>query len=541
MMHSVTSSTSSGKAAVAPGQSASLFISAAHKSSGKTTLAIGLCAALRAQGLWVQPFKKGPDYIDPLWLSAASGHPCHNLDFNTMTAAEIQQMLEQVGAQADCRLIEANKGLYDGVALDGADSNAALAKLTTSTVLLVLDTRGMTRGIAPLLLGYQHFDPAVNIGGVILNRTGGARHVAKLRRAVEEYTDIPVWGAVRECTEMVIEARHLGLMPSNESTVAERQITQIRDLVTQQVDMAGILALVRGGETLAATHSVTQRLGTADKRNTAVGYRRVSNTAPRLHGGTDKRTSVVASAVDVSASLPLAQGQSVLERQTPLRIAICQDPAFAFYYPDDLSAMRRAGAELVPVNTLNDAALPAVDGLFIGGGFPETQMHQLAANTALRRAIYAAIEAGMPTYAECGGLMYLARSLHWRGEQAAMVGIIPGDAVMHAKPQGRGYVKLQETAEMPWPGKRDPADLTTMIHAHEFHYSALENLPAGGRFAYRMQRGQGIDGQHDGWVYKNLLASYTHMRHTGQFPWAQRFIEFVRLKRLERVAAPSPD
>lgn len=455
---------------------ARIFISATHKSSGKTTLSIGLCAALRAQGLQVQAFKKGPDYIDPLWLSAASGRACHNLDFNTMTHAEICDYVSRYSQTADIALIEANKGLYDGMALDGSDSNAALAKLTRSPVVLVVDTRGMTRGIAPLLLGYQAFEPELDIAGVIFNRVGGARHASKLRAAVEHYTDVQVLGAVHNNPALEIEERHLGLMPSNESTLATQQITQIRDLVAAQVDLGALRAIA--------------------ERATPV----ISSTFPPL---------------------PLRERGWGEGR---IKIGICQDPAFGFYYPNDLEALQHAGAELVPINTLVDTALPAIDGLFIGGGFPETHMQQLAANTALRAAIRHAIDNGLPTYAECGGLMYLSRSLLWNGQQAPMVGIIPGDAVMHAKPQGRGYVQLQETADMPWAG----GDPSRIIQAHEFHYSRLENLTAQGKFAYRMQRGTGIDGQHDGWLYRNLLASYTHMRDTEQFRWAQRFVEFIR-------------
>ncbi|WMP17991.1 cobyrinate a,c-diamide synthase [Thiothrix lacustris] len=456
-----------------------LFISATHKSSGKTTVSIGLCAALRAQGSIVQPFKKGPDYIDPLWLGAASGRACHNLDFNTMTPDEIIQTVQRYSLNADIALIEANKGLYDGMALDGSDSNAAIAKLTRSPVVLVVDTRGMTRGIAPMLLGYQAFDRDINIAGIIFNRVGGARHAAKLRESVEYHTDINVLGAVQNNPEMEIEERHLGLMPSNESGEAEAQIARIRDLVAEQVD----LDLLRG---IAAT-----------------AEEGVCNTPLR------------------------SEGRGVLHTpssHSPLRIGICRDPAFGFYYPGDLEALQQAGAELVPVNTLTDTALPNIDGLFIGGGFPETHMQQLAANVAMRESIRTAIDNGLPTYAECGGLMYLSRSLVWNGQQAAMVGIIPGDAVMHPKPQGRGYVKLQETADMPWPG----GNMTHTINAHEFHYSRLENLTATGKFAYRMQRGTGIDGQHDGWIYRHLLASYTHMRDTSQFHWAQRFVAFIR-------------
>lgn len=452
---------------------ARIFISATHKSSGKTTLSIGLCAALHAQGLRVQPFKKGPDYIDPLWLGAASQRPCHNLDFNTMTSDEIIQTVQHYSLDADIALIEANKGLYDGMALDGSDSNAAVAKLTRSPVILVVDSRGVTRGVAPLLLGYQAFDREVDIAGIIFNRVGGARHASKLRESVEHYTDIKVLGAVQNNPEMEIEERHLGLMPSNESGEAEAQIARIRALVAEQVDLGMLLGIA--------------------ERTADVGTRFI---AP-------------------SPYIPTSP---------PLRIGICQDPAFGFYYPGDLEALQQAGGTLVPVNTLQDTALPAIDSLFIGGGFPETHMQQLAANTSMRESIRTAIDNGLPTYAECGGLMYLSRRIIWNGQQADMVGVIPGDAVMHPKPQGRGYVKLQETADMPWPG----GDTLHTINAHEFHYSRLENLTATGKFAYRMRRGTGIDGQHDGWVYRNLLASYTHMRDTSQFRWAQRFVEFIR-------------
>lgn len=464
---------------------ARLFISAAHKSSGKTTLSIGLCAAWRQQGLLVQPFKKGPDYIDPLWLSAASQRSCYNLDFNTANHHEILHCVQHYGHSADLSLIEANKGLYDGVALDGSDSNAALAKLLQAPVILVIDTRGMTRGIVPILLGHLAFDREVNIAGVIFNRVGGSRHASKLRQAVEYFTEIPVLGAVQESAELQIEERHLGLMPSNERLDAEQQIARIRGLVADQVDLEKLVAIARQAPTLPAP------------------------IQPHLFKSTASSSSKV-------------------------RIGICQDAAFGFYYPGDLAALQQAGAELVKIDTLHDIQLPNIDGLFIGGGFPETQMQQLAANYSMRNSIRVAIEAGLPTYAECGGLMYLARSLKWKNQQAEMVGIIPGDAVMYSKPQGRGYVHLEETEAMPWPRT---ASHSEQLQAHEFHYSRLENLSVAGQYAYKVKRGQGIDGEHDGWIYKNLLASYTHLRHTSRYPWAQRFVEFVRNQAKERKQA----
>ncbi len=462
-----------------------LFISAAHKSSGKTTLSIGLCRALVNQGYIVQPFKKGPDYIDPIWLSAATQRACHNLDFNTMFDQEIVQTLSHYGKAADINLIEANKGLYDGVALDGSDSNAALAKLIDSPVILVINAMGTTRGVAPLLLGYQAFDPNVQIAGVIYNLVGGARHEKKLRHVTQSYTDIPVLGVVHKNPIMEIEERHLGLMPSNEAVEAQQQIETIADLVQQQVDLSALVKIAKNASSLVSPSITTEIL------------------TNQQHTRTDK-----------------------------IRIAICQDPAFGFYYAGDLEALKNAGAELVIVNTLVDSVLPAVDALFIGGGFPETHMQTLSANQTMRHSLKIAIEAGLPTYAECGGLMYLAENIVWKGQSAAMVGIIPSDVIMSKKPQGRGYIKLSETEAMPWPYKTAK---DTIINAHEFHYSRLDDLQEKGQFAYKVLRGYGINGQYDGWLYKNLLASYAHMRDTDKYHWAKRFVSFARNIKAKKI------
>jgi cobyrinic acid a,c-diamide synthase len=448
-----------------------VFISAAHKSSGKTTVSIGLCAALRSRGLVVQPFKKGPDYIDPLWLSRAAGRPCYNLDFYTMAREEIEQTFREQMHGADVGLIEGNKGLYDGLDLDGSNSNAALAALLGAPVLLVLDTRGMTRGVAPLILGYQAFDPRIRIAGVILNRVGGPRHEGKLRGVIEHYTDVQVVGAVGQSGELEIVERHLGLMPSNESPEADVQIDRLGARIREAVDLEAVLAIA------------------------------------------GQAGSVDAAAPADATSVPT------------VRIGIAQDEAFGFYYPGDLAALRRAGAELVPFDTLHDRRLPEVDGLFIGGGFPEARMEELEANRPMREAVAAFIEAGGPAYAECGGLMYLARSLAWHGKVCKMAGVIPADVVMCERPQGRGYVRLGETGESPWPALGGES---AEIAAHEFHYSRLEDVEPGLRYAYRVLRGHGVDGSRDGIVHKNLLASYTHLRDAGGNHWTRRFVAHVQ-------------
>ncbi len=456
-----------------------LLISAAHKSSGKTTLSIGLCAALHGRGLVVQPYKKGPDFIDPMWLSLACERPCHNLDFYLMPHVEMHATFAAHARLADISIIEGNKGLYDGLDLDGSNSNAALATLLQAPVILVVDARGMTRGIAPLILGYQAFDRNIHIAGVILNQLGGSRHESKLRAVIEHYTDVPVLGAVHHDPRMAIVERHLGLMPSNEASEARTKIATIARLVAEQVDLDRVVAVAR--------------------------------QAPVL-------PTVSAADADARTPTPLSQGKVI-------RIGIARDAAFAFYYPGDLDALRAHGAELIPFDTLHDARLPNVDALFIGGGFPEVHMHALEANVDLRTDIRRVIDAGMPVYAECGGLMYLTRSLSWQGECCAMVGALPADTVMHTKPQGRGYVRLRETAQYPWPHRDAGAH---EIRAHEFHYSRLENIAPDLQYAYEVVRGAGIDGKHDGIIYKNVLACYAHMRDLADNHWARRFIDYVR-------------
>jgi cobyrinic acid a,c-diamide synthase len=218
-----------------------LLISAAHKSSGKTTITIGLCAALRARGLTVQAFKKGPDYIDPMWLGQASGRDCFNLDPYLTSDSQIQTCFGHHAAQADISIVEGNKGLYDGLALDGSNSNAALAHLLDLPVVLVLDARGMTRGIAPLILGYQAFDTRIRIAGVILNQLGGARHEAKLRAVIEHYTNVRVMGAVGHDEQLAMTERHLGLMPNHEHADATRLVQTLGERIAAQVDLPQLL------------------------------------------------------------------------------------------------------------------------------------------------------------------------------------------------------------------------------------------------------------------------------------------------------------
>lgn len=458
-----------------------ILISAAHKSSGKTTVSVGLSRALSERGAIVQPFKKGPDYIDPMWLARASGRPCYNLDFNTQEPAEILDMLASRSRGADIAIIEANKGLYDGVDLQGSDSNAALARLTRSPVILVIDTEGITRGIAPLLLGYRAFDREVDIAGVVLNKVAGPRHEAKLRAAVERYSDLPVLGSIWRNERLAVRERHLGLMTPAEAGAVEERIELMATAVREGIDLDKVQAIAG---------RVKVSAGTGD-------------------------------AAEAADSVPAEDAHRV-------RIAVARDTAFGFYYPDDLEALERAGADLVYFDAIHDARLPPCDGLLIGGGFPETQLDGLEANVSLRREIREAIVGGLPSYAECGGLMYLCRSIAFGGEPRQMVGVVPGDAVMNPKPQGRGQVRLVETKACPWPAIDGQGGAGWRTNAHEFHFAGLRDIEPDLDFAFDLVRGDGIDGRRDGVVVHNLVATFSHQRSTKSNPWARRFVAFVR-------------
>lgn len=463
-----------------------IVISAAHRSSGKTTVAIGLCAAFAGLGRNVQAFKKGPDYIDPMWLSAASGRSCRNLDHYLMGEENLLSVFSRGAEGADLSLIEGNAGLFDSIDVDGKGSTATLARFLDAPVVLVVDCHGMNRGIAPLLMGYRQFDPGLPIAGVILNRVGGPRHEAKLRAALKKYTDVEVLGAIPSVPQVIIPERHLGLLPAKEESGASSIIAAIAEVVSKHVDLDRVFAIAGSSPPLSSSCCPPDRSSASPGRPSS----------------------------------------------SKVRIGIASDQAFTFYYPENLEALQNAGAELVPFSPIADPHLPSVSGLFIGGGFPEVFMDRLEANHSLRVEIRAAIEAGLPVYAECGGLMYLAREIRWEGTVRQMVGAIPCDIRMTARPQGHGYMLIEETGRSPW--LLGGAVSKGRIKAHEFHHSEVVNL-SGAEFAYKVVRGHGVDGRHDGIVYRNVLASYAHIHGVGTPMWAERFVEFVRQSQSQGV------
>jgi cobyrinic acid a,c-diamide synthase len=450
-----------------------LIIAAPQGRSGKTTVSLGLCSAWAARGLKVQPFKKGPDYIDPSWLSEAAGHACRTLDaFFLASQDEVGRAFLQGARTADVSLVEGNHGLYDSLDDAGTGSTAVVARWLGAPIILVVNTARMSRSVAALVRGYQTFEADTPIAAVILNNVGHGRHEAKLRNAIERHCDIPVVGVLPRDETLTIPDRHLGLVPRAEDDRLMPAIQACRRAVERGMDLDAMLDIARA--------------------------------APPIVGWED--------APQVTNSL-LNSNQPA--RPPVVRIGVIRDRAFTFYYPENLEALVSAGAELVAIDALRDTSLPHVAALYIGGGFPEMFMEELSANRSLRLELRAAVSDGLPIYAECGGLMYLARRLTWGSRSVDMVGALPCDVEMTDRPQGHGYVIAEATEGNPFM----PAG--SMLRGHEFHHSRIVNWQGDLHTAYRLLRGHGLGHGRDGLVYRNVLAAYTHLHVAGSPAWAR--------------------
>ncbi|MBF0153735.1 MAG: cobyrinate a,c-diamide synthase [Magnetococcales bacterium] len=451
-----------------------IMISATRKSSGKTLLSLGLAAILTRRGLAVQTFKKGPDFIDPKWLTAATGRACVNLDFYIMGGEKIHGLFQQGAIGADLCLVEGNHGLFDGQDPEGGDCSAALARWLETPVILVVDCRNLARSIAPLVSGHLHFPGGDVIAGLILNNVATPRQEGRLRTVLERYCPSPIIGVLPRSEAMVIHERHLGLAPTEEGSGLERTIDRVSGHVAEHIDVEAILKLAQ------QTNPPSWR-------------------AP--------------------PPLPPPPSGAVRSR---IRVGFAADRAFHFYYPENLQALRQQGVDLIPFNLLEDREPPDVDGLFIGGGFPEMFMEALTTNQPMMQSLRKAATRGKPIYAECGGLMVLAETLSWGTQGVRMAGVLPIDVVMEKRPQGYGYMEIEGTGQTPWP----PPGET--IRCHEFHYSHITRIGKGVRYAYRVRRGTGIDGHHDGMLYRNTLASYAHIHVAGAPAWAEFLARFWR-------------
>jgi cobyrinic acid a,c-diamide synthase len=448
-----------------------LMISAAAKSSGKTMISLGILRNLAIRGFAVSSFKKGPDYIDPMWHKLASGNECSNLDPYLMgSEACLDSFQRNIGHdKAPLALIEGNHGLHDGLSLDGSDSSAGLARILDVPVLLVVDSNNMSRGIAALVMGLQAMPPEVKIKGVILNQVKSLRQGGKQKKAIEHYCKVPVLGEIPYKKELVIPERHLGLTTVAETDEAVKFVQCAAEIVGYYCDMKAVLALFHEAHPMARRNIVN-----CDKKKPAKA-----------------------------------------------RIGVFRDAAFCFYYPENLDALRNNGAELVFINSLEESSLPDVDALYLGGGFPESFFELLSQNKGLLKNVRERADAGMPVYAECGGLIYLCRQAAYGGKKYPLAGILPFDIEFGLTPAGHGYLDLKSSRDSPWFRK------DARVRAHEFHYSSVLVPAVKSSFQFDVIRGNGITGESDGMLYRNVFASFAHLHAVGNPGWAETFVSLA--------------
>ena len=513
-----------------------IIIAALRGGSGKTILSIGIIAALRKLDNTIAPFKKGPDYIDAGWLALAADRPCYNLDSFLLSHKDNLQSFLNHSADCSISVIEGNRGLFDGIDLEGSTSTAELAKLLRCPVVLCVDCTKITRTMAAVVMGCSLFDPDVMVKAVILNRVANLRHEKKLRDSIEHYCGIPVLGAIPKLDQQHFPERHLGLVPTPEHDWATDAIEAIANIAEQHLDLKAILKISQQAPGLKA-ESREQRAEdrgqrAEGRRQTAGGIDlRPENQSLYRESRIQHRVSSVkrieTSGQEPATSIPDKSGSPLRSNKHPVssignpapKIGIIRDSAFQFYYPENIDALSDMGAEVVFVSPLKDRELLDLDALYIGGGFPETHAEKLADNKSFSRQLKALADDGFPIYAECGGLMYLGEKLILEGNTYSMAGILPVAFDFYKKPQGHGYTIVTVEGENPY------YDVGTEIRGHEFHYSRVSNWTgAQSDLVFRMKRGVGIHKDRDGIVYKNVLATYTHVHALGVPGWAAALI-----------------
>ncbi|WP_291439098.1 AAA family ATPase [Desulfovibrio sp.] len=554
-----------------------LCVTALSGGGGKTLLSLGLCRAFVRSGLVVQPFKKGPDYIDAAWLRLAAGRPAANLDpyflepprlralFVHAMQSAAAHLVEEAGAGRNAAaaggrllgLVEGNRGFFDGMDARGSCSTAELSRVLSCPVIISVDCTKMTRTAAALVRGMLHFETGIRFAGVVLNQVGSSRHERILRQALEEHTDVPVLGALPRLAENPLPERHMGIASCGDSLSPQAQqvLDRLADFVSAHVDMPRVFEAAANVPPLEAEAFWPEPAGAA--------------------GGNCAVMSPAGTGPDGHAAAPLPEGSAVAAFCPPgalgarPRIGYVRDAALWFYYEENLEALRRAGADLVQLSLLDAehrpasagdepgasfdlacrAPWPQVDGLYLGGGFPEDHAEALSCSPLLGQlAVWA--ELGMPIYAECGGFMVLSRGIERQETVWPMSGILPVTAVFCPKPQGLGYVRGRITAPNPFfaPG--------TDLRGHEFHYSRCRWEDADGwsrnsghaHWAMQLDKGQGMGpppgsplpqkagkecGAHtplrvDGLVFRNVWASYTHIFAPAAPGWAENFVNAAR-------------
>ena len=447
-----------------------VVIAGVRSGVGKTTIATGIMGALARRGYAVQPFKAGPDYIDPSYHQVACGVPSRNLDTWLLPHPTVLELYGKASAKRQISVVEGVMGLFDGhSSLDEEGSTAQLAKLIGAPVILVADASKVARSVAAEVLGYQQFDPSLNVAGVILNGVASDRHLEFCQPQIEATTGLPVLGYLPRRAEFEQPERHLGLIPTVEGTVARQWYDALIAQIEETIDVARIAELAG----LCAPPAP-------------------SADAPQVYPSEPQPKRAV--------------------------IAVARDKAFNFYYQDSLDLLEAWGAEIVPFSPMEDAGLPeGAGGVYLGGGFPEMFAAELSANRPMLDSVRQAAERGVPIYGECGGLMYLGRSLTGFDDVAyPMAGLIPAVSAMSQSRLSLGYREVEARADGPLLSSGQ------QVRGHEFHWSTLEQPPQDGESVYRVVN-QG--GRPDGFRAGSVWATYVHV-HLGSAPGlAPRFVE----------------
>lgn len=437
-----------------------ILLTGTSSRAGKTVISIGLMRALSKRGYKVQPYKIGPDFIDPGFHYFATGQVSRNLDGYIMSPENLLETFQRNFRNADIAIIEGTMGLYDSHnAVDQRGSTAEASKILRSPVILIANVERIARTAAALVLGYKVFDKDVDIRGVILNRVGSERHASKVHAAVEKLAEMRVVGVVPRDTNILIPERHLGLVPAHEKKNIEDLFNHLADIVEEHIDVEGIIE--------------------------------IAENAPELDEVDENEIFHPSKKFDVT-------------------VGVVKDAAFNFYYQDVIDALDAASKGVRYIDAINDGSLPDVDTLYIGGGFPEVFASELEKNSTLREDILEFCEDGRPVYAECGGLMYLGERLITPRGKYEMVGFLPLDTKMMQRFQALGYARRVALRDSPIARKGD------VLLGHEFHYSRVR-LKDKVDYAFKTSRGKGVDGAHDGVMKKNTVAGYLHF-HVLAYP-----------------------
>jgi cobyrinic acid a,c-diamide synthase len=485
---------------------AQIVIAGVSSDVGKTTITLGLIAALRRHGWRVQPFKAGPDYIDPTYHTLAAGQPCRNIDTWMVPPDRALELYLKAAETADIAVTEGVMGIFDGFSYtDEEGSTAQIAKLLDAPVLLVLDVGKMARSAGAAALGYTRFDPALKLAGFILNRCGSESHYRGVKQVVEAATGLPVVGWLPKNADLHIPERHLGLVPTDERGELTGFIAHAADLIEQYFDVEQILVKAQSGTPWQRQVQQAEMLSSSPFANKKIP----NSTTP-----------------------PAPPKSQISNPKSQIVIAVARDAAFSFYYEDNLSLLKENGAEIVFFSPQQDPQLPpGTAGLYFGGGFPELYATQLAANQSLLAALHQAHAAGMPIYAECGGFMYLTEAIiDLEGRTHSLVGLVPGITRMQPRLVSLGY----RLVESPSGNFLLPAGVTT--RGHEFHWSTWE--PNGLTFnlqrstlnsAWQIRPRQGeSEGKPEGYAHHNLIASYVHLHFAHNLQLAANFVQTCR-------------